>query len=208
MLLMGDSTTREYAQSLRLLDLSRTGLTVSYANWKLEWQFFSRRMAEESLQRLGQELRKSRPTVLVANLGPLHLIGGLKTSEWKYYVDQWVAMLKSNALEFLERKIFLGPAAIHYATNDMTAPRMRLWMEYALQQLEPLGFELLDGWTVTQSRPESTWDGVHYSAERGKAQMKHIRRRRPVFKWNGGVSIMLATILISMLCEGNATTTR
>ena len=204
MLLMGDSTTREYAQSLRLFDLSRTGLAVSYANWKLEWQFFSRRMAEESLQRLGQELKKTRPVVLVANLGPLHLIGGLKTSEWKFYVDQWAQMLKSNGLEFVERKIFLGPAAIHYATNDMTAPRMLLWMKYAQEQLEPLGFELLDGWSVTQSRPESTWDGVHYAAERGKAQMKHIRRKRPVFKWNGGVSIMLATILLNMLCRNNS----
>lgn len=204
MLLMGDSTTREYAQSLKLFNLRGTSLKVEYANWKLDWQYFSRPMAEKSVARLGQELRGTRPVILVANLGPLHLIGGLCSDDWRYYVDQWVKLFQPNGpLDFLEKKIFLGPAAIHYATNDMTAQRMLNWMAYAYQQLSPLGFEYVAAWNMTEARPEASWDGVHYSAERGKAQMKKLQRRRKVFKWNGGVSVMLTNLLLNMVCAPN-----
>lgn len=204
MLLMGDSTTREYAQSLKLFDLRRTSLRVEYANWKLDWQYFSRSMAEKSVARLGNELRSSRPIVLVANLGPLHLIGGLRSDDWRFYVDQWVKLFQPGGpLDFLEKKVFLGPAAIHYATNDMTAQRMLNWMAYAYEKLSPLGFEYVAAWNMTEGRPESSWDGVHYSAERGKAQMKKLQRRRKVFKWNGGVSVMLTSLLLNMLCAPN-----
>lgn len=204
MLLMGDSTTREYAQSLRMFDLRATNLAVDYANWKLDWQYFSRHMAEKSVARLGKELEGSKPVVLVANLGPLHLIGGLKTDDWEFYVQQWEKLFRGGSLSFIEKKIFLGPAAIHYATNDMTAQRMLNWMRYAYEKLSPLGFEYVAAWNMTEARAEASWDGVHYSAERGKAQMKHLRRRRKVFKWNGGVSVMLTNLLLNMLCPGTA----
>lgn len=200
MLLMGDSTTREYAQNLKLFDLSKSNLQPSYANWKLDWQYFSRPMAEKSVARLGHELQGSRPVVLAANLGPLHLIGGLKTSEWEFYVDQWEKLFRTQDLRFIEKKVFIGPAAVHYATNDMTAQRMMNWMSYAQKKLEPLGFQYVAAWNMTEGRPESSWDGVHYAAEKGKAQMKKIRRKRRVFKWNGGVSVMLTNALINFLC--------
>lgn len=205
MMLLGDSTTREYAQNLKLFDLSRTGLRPTYANWKLGWSYFNRQMAQTSLARLGDELLQSRPVVLVANLGPLHLIGGLSTDNWYYYVDQWELLFQTQLspakAPFLEKKIFLGPAAIHYATNQMTAQRMLLWMSYARNKLEPLGFHVLEAWNMTVARPEGSWDGVHYAAERGKAQMRHVKRKKRLFKWNGGVSVMLTTVLLNLLCE-------
>ena len=205
LLLMGDSTTREYAQNFRFFNMGKAGLKVVYANWRLEHQWYNRKMAKDALQGLAKELKQSKPVVLAANLGPLHLIAGLTTDDWKYYVDQWHEAFKDSqeTHPFIERKIFLGPSTIHYATNAMSAQRMLLWISYAKEKLIPIGFEFIDAWTVTSSKPESSWDGVHYAAERGKAQMKHVLRAKsvPQYKWNGGVSVMLTTMLINLLCN-------
>lgn len=206
LLMMGDSTTREYAQNVALFNLKASGLTLSYANWRIEHKWYTQKMARDALVRLGDELKAQRPVVLVVNLGPLHLIAGVTTTDWEFYVDQWAALFareNTTFATFMERRFFLGLAAVHYATSDMSAQRLVRWTQYARARLVPLGFEFLDAWRVTAARPEATWDGVHYAAERGKAQMRHVRRGRqvPTFKWNGGVSVMLTTMLLNLLCN-------
>eukprot|EP00759_Apiculatamorpha_spiralis_P041141 PhF_6_TR39722/c0_g1_i5/m.59144 len=107
LMMLGDSTTREYAQNLRMFDLSKVGLKLYYANWKLEHQYFSRQMAQDALGRFPAELHQTKPVVVAVNLGPLHLIAGISTPDWEFYVDQWVKVFRDNQFPYLERKFFL-----------------------------------------------------------------------------------------------------
>lgn len=101
----------------------------------------------------------------------------------------------------MEKAIWIGPPAIHYARKGMGFQRAALWDQLAWERLEPLGFRRLNAIAPTVSRQESTWDGLHYAAERGKVQTPLRDSTAQVRQWNGGVSAMLFAMLLNMICN-------
>ena len=100
----------------------------------------------------------------------------------------------------MEKAIWIGPPAVHYARRGMCLQRAALWDQLAWERLAPLGFERLNAVAPTLARQEGTWDGLHYAAERGKVQTPLRDRGAAVRQWNGGVAAMLFTMLLNMVC--------
>ena len=102
----------------------------------------------------------------------------------------------------VEQLIWIGSPAIHYARRGMGFQRGVEWDEIAWEALRPIGFRRVNALPPTQSRQEGTWDGLHYAAERGKVQTPWRNKQAPVRSWNGGVSSMLFTMFLNLVCFG------
>jgi hypothetical protein len=197
---VGDSVIREYYQNCLLFKLQDAGLTCNFENIVLKGQYYTESYATSVASVIAQNVKKANPVVFATNLGMMHVIGHATTRQWRYFVEEFASHWKKGSQPNIVRKVWLGPPTIHYASQGMGAQRARKWDEVAWEVLSPLGFERLDAFTVTASREEASWDGLHLAAERGKTQSKVVHPNTPLRRWNGGVSSMLFAILLARVC--------
>jgi hypothetical protein len=209
LLLVGDSVTREYAMNCNLFDLRPANLVCLFNNIALEGQHYSYSYAKDVSQVIINSLKTNKAAVFATNLGIHHMIGPCSTDMWIEFVDIFVETWKREKIEILaegrddwllEKAVWIGPPAIHYARKGMGFQRGQLWDAIAWARLEPLGFRRLHAIGPTLPRVESTWDGLHYASQRGKVQSPWRNRQAPVLTWNGGVANMLFTMLLNIIC--------
>eukprot|EP00759_Apiculatamorpha_spiralis_P003594 PhF_6_TR11693/c0_g1_i1/m.18979 len=197
---VGDSIIREYFQNCLLHRLNGAGLACNFENIMLKGQFYSEPYAISVAEVIAKNAARTNPVVFATNLGMLHMIGHCTTAQWRFYVQQFANAWKAAPPAGTERMVWLGPPTIHYASKGMGAQRARKWDIAAWEVLKQIGFERLDAYTITAPREESSWDGLHNAAERGKKQTVVVYPSIPIRKWNGGVSGMLFAVLLNMLC--------
>jgi hypothetical protein len=218
-MLVGDSVTREYAMNCALFDLKAAKLECLFNNIAMEGKHYSKDYAIAVAKVIIDNIRTNNPSVFATNLGIHHVIGPCTTGQWTEFIDIFASLWRANitwasfsdeqqggSVELktkwrLEKAIWLGPPTIQYARLGMGPQRAAEWDAIAWARLEPLGFQRLYAIAPTASREESTWDGLHYAAQKGKVQSPWRNKDVQPGKWNGGVANMLFTMLLNLICN-------
>jgi hypothetical protein len=137
------------------------GLSVAYGS------FYSTTSAKDLVK---QVLALPQPSVLVANFAAQHMergmVGGAEVSAWaqKFAVD-WSAAVAATPLDRSTRLFVASPVALHafrepYCTDDRA---VAFWAAM-FPPLGAVGFAPFDLYAMAASRPESSYDGMHYWA--------------------------------------------
>ena len=68
-----------------------------------------------------------------------------------------------------------------------------------MQLAQDLQIEILDGRQMTEARWYASHDGIHYS---WSSFDNELRPTTDVVQWQGGVSWMITTVLLNLICNG------
>ena len=160
-----DASQGEASRHVRRVDLidnnATSGLSVAYGS------FFSTTAAKDLVKQVHS---LPQPSVLVANFAAQHMerreVGGANVTAWaeKFALD-WSAATAKTPLHPGTRLFVASPVALHafrepYCTDDRAAEFWRAM----LPPLTAIGFEPFDLYEMAASRPESSYDGMHYWA--------------------------------------------